>query len=161
MLVPVASTLKKNNAIFKLYGGKLVLDGLHFRLPADRIPAIAALPGGGQTSVGLTLESLAGPPARISLADGDAQDVPQDSAVALRPTVLVTDVNGNPVAGALVTFAVTAGGGRVEEAVQATGSDGRAAPAAWIPGAAVENQLQASTPGVNDTVTFNARSRAP
>ncbi|MDH5256035.1 MAG: Ig-like domain-containing protein, partial [Gammaproteobacteria bacterium] len=128
---------------------------------AETATIVAALPGAGQPSVGLTLESVAGPPARLGIADGDAQDAPLDSAVALRPTVLVTDVNGNPVAGALVTFAVTAGGGRVEEAVQATGSDGRAAPAAWILGAAAENQLQASTPGVNEAVTFTARSRAP
>jgi serine/threonine protein kinase len=48
VLVPAQSILKRAAALFKLYGGKLVLDGLHFRLPADRAPAVAVLPGGGQ-----------------------------------------------------------------------------------------------------------------
>jgi hypothetical protein len=48
LLVPVATTLKKTTAMFKLYGGRLVLDGLHFRLPADRTPALVAIPGSGQ-----------------------------------------------------------------------------------------------------------------
>jgi hypothetical protein len=47
--------LKRSGGLFKLYagssGGKLVLDGLQFRLPADRTPAVAVLPGGGQLEV--------------------------------------------------------------------------------------------------------------
>src|SRR5262249_48380319 len=30
---------------------KLILDGVHFRLPAERAPAIAVLPGGGQLEI--------------------------------------------------------------------------------------------------------------
>ncbi|HKB06485.1 MAG TPA: serine/threonine-protein kinase [Gemmataceae bacterium] len=52
VLVPAPSVLKKFAGLFKLYagssGGKLVLDGLQFRLPPDRTPAVAVLPGGGQ-----------------------------------------------------------------------------------------------------------------
>jgi len=48
ILVPAAVALKPAAGLFKLYGGRLVLDGLHFRLPADRAPAIVVLPGGGQ-----------------------------------------------------------------------------------------------------------------
>lgn len=48
LLVPVATSLKKTAALFKLYGGRLVLDGLHFRFPADRTPALVAIPSGGQ-----------------------------------------------------------------------------------------------------------------
>jgi hypothetical protein len=55
ILVPARSDLKRSAGLFKLYagssGGKLVLDGLQFRLPADRAPAVAVLPGGGQLEV--------------------------------------------------------------------------------------------------------------
>jgi hypothetical protein len=52
--IPPKEALKRPQAMFKLYGGpnsKLVLDGLHFRLPADRAPAVAVLPGGGQLEI--------------------------------------------------------------------------------------------------------------
>ena len=48
-------TLKRYDGLFKLYakngGGRLVLDGLHFRLPAGRVPAVVVLPGGGQLEI--------------------------------------------------------------------------------------------------------------
>jgi serine/threonine protein kinase len=54
ILVP-ATTLKRADGLFKLYakngGGRLVLDGLHFRLPAGLVPAVAVLPGGGQLEI--------------------------------------------------------------------------------------------------------------
>lgn len=64
VLVPAASALKRPTGLFKLYGGKLVLDGLHFWLPADRAPAVAVLPGGGQLDFRngvVTLEDGEGP----------------------------------------------------------------------------------------------------
>src|SRR5262245_12886006 len=51
VLRPARSVLKRAAGLFKVYGGKLVLDGLHFRLPADRAPAVAVLPGGGQVEL--------------------------------------------------------------------------------------------------------------
>ena len=48
VLVPAPSVLKRATGLFKLFGGRLVLDGLHFRLPGDRAPAVVVLPGGGQ-----------------------------------------------------------------------------------------------------------------
>lgn len=51
VLVPATAAFKRPQCMFKLYGGKLVLDGLHFRLPADRAPAVAVLPGGGQLEI--------------------------------------------------------------------------------------------------------------
>lgn len=50
VLIPKAPGFKKDAAIFKLYGGQLTLENLHFRLKADRAPAVVALPGGGQCS---------------------------------------------------------------------------------------------------------------
>jgi hypothetical protein len=44
---PFRAFAKKKQGMFKVFGGRLVLDGLQFRLPADRAPAIAVLPAGG------------------------------------------------------------------------------------------------------------------
>ena len=54
VLVPAPSVLKRAAGLFKLYGGtssRLVLDGLHFRLPADRAPAVVVMPGGGTLEI--------------------------------------------------------------------------------------------------------------
>ncbi len=51
VLIAKAPTLKKDAALFKLYGGQLVLENLQFRLKADRAPAIVSLPGGGQCTI--------------------------------------------------------------------------------------------------------------
>jgi len=48
ILMPRVPTLKKEGALFKLFGGQLTLEGLRFRLKADRAPAVVSLPGGGQ-----------------------------------------------------------------------------------------------------------------
>ncbi|WP_157369041.1 serine/threonine-protein kinase [Zavarzinella formosa] len=48
ILVPAPSTLKRSPAMFKLFGGRLALDGLHIHLLHDRVPALAVLAGGGQ-----------------------------------------------------------------------------------------------------------------
>jgi hypothetical protein len=47
ILIPRAPTLKKHHALFKLYGGQLVLENLRIRLKPDRAPAIVAMPGSG------------------------------------------------------------------------------------------------------------------
>jgi hypothetical protein len=74
LLVP-ATGLKRADGLFKLYAkngsGRLVLDGLHFRLPAGRVPAVAVLPGGGQIEIRnsvITLEE-GEDPAAVLLTD--------------------------------------------------------------------------------------------
>ncbi|MBR9991332.1 MAG: hypothetical protein KFH98_16330, partial [Gemmatimonadetes bacterium] len=47
------------------------------------------------------------------------------------PAVRVADAQGNPVAGTTVAFAVTDGGGTIENASAASNSDGIASPGAW------------------------------
>jgi hypothetical protein len=84
---------------------------------------------------------------------GDAQSAPAGSAVPIAPSVIVKDANGNPVSGASVTFAVTAGGGSVTGGVQTTNSNGVATVGAWTLGAAAgANSLSASTGSVTPAV---------
>lgn len=60
ILVPAPAQLKREPGLFQVYGGKLRLEGLQFRLPPDRVAALVACPGGGQlelVQVAATLES--------------------------------------------------------------------------------------------------------
>ncbi|HWK88571.1 MAG TPA: dockerin type I domain-containing protein, partial [Longimicrobium sp.] len=91
---------------------------------------------------------------------GDGQSATVNTAVATAPQVLVTDVDGNPVAGVEVTFAVASGGGSVTDAVATTDASGLAAVGSWTLGtAAGANTLDASATGLT-TVTFTATGTA-
>jgi hypothetical protein len=61
---------------------------------------------------------------RLELIEGNNQSAPAGSRVPLRPAVRVIDASGQPMAGFEVTFAVTGGGGSVEQPSQFTNSDG-------------------------------------
>ena len=68
----------------------------------------------------------AGPPARLTALDGLAQTAPAGTALPLPYSVAVRDSFDNPVAGAVVTWSVTAGGGSLTPAQAATDSTGAA-----------------------------------
>src|SRR5207248_2211845 len=68
---------------------------------------------GGLTGspVSFTATGTAGNAGSIAVSGGDKQTATVNSAVATPPAVIVKDVNGNPVQGVSVTFAVGAGSG--------------------------------------------------
>jgi adhesin/invasin len=85
----------------------------------------------------------------------------QGTAVPVQPAVKVTDSNGNPVVGAIVTFAVTGGGGAATGLNQATDLLGLASVGTWTLGNQAPNTLRATVTGNNITgnpVTFTAQS---
>ncbi len=91
---------------------------------------------------------------------GDAQSAPQGNAVAIAPQVRVLDAGDGPVEGAVVTFAVTAGGGSVTTASVLSDENGLAAVGSWTLGDSVgTNTLTASVDGV-DAVVFTATATA-
>ncbi|HEU0012321.1 MAG TPA: Ig-like domain-containing protein [Longimicrobium sp.] len=95
----------------------------------------------------------AGPPANMVIHAGDGQTATVGTAVAVAPSVLVTDANGNPVPGASVTFTPTSGGGSVTGSPATTDANGIAAVGSWTLGTtAGGNTLTASTAGVADVV---------
>ncbi|HUK76841.1 MAG TPA: invasin domain 3-containing protein [Thermoleophilia bacterium] len=99
------------------------------------------------------------PPAtHIALNGGDAQTATTGTPVAVAPSVLVTDAWGHPVAGASVTFAVTAGGGSLTGATAVTNASGVATVGGWTLGTkAGANALTASAVGLSGSpVAFNA-----
>ena len=103
----------------------------------------------------------AGTAANVVINDGNNQVAVQGNAVPVQPTVKVTDSNGNPVVGAIVTFAVTGGGGAANGLNQATDAFGLASVGSWTLGNQAPNTLRATVTGNNITgnpVTFTAQS---
>jgi hypothetical protein len=79
---------------------------------------------------------------------------------AQAPVVRVTDANSTPIAGVLVTFTITAGGGTVERKSAMSDLNGLASVGSWHLGQAPgTNTLIASVTGL-PPVTFTARFRA-
>ena len=105
-----------------------------------------------------------GSPTSIEGVAGDDQSAPAGTAVAVDPSVMVRDGDGNPLPGIPVTFAVTAGGGRVTGATPVTGSDGVATVGEWRLGdGAGANTLSASVAGQSlsgSPVVFSATAEA-
>jgi adhesin/invasin len=107
----------------------------------------------------LTFEviGIAGPPVAIEKRAGDLANAPPGTAVAPPPTVLVTDVHGNAVGGAQVTFAVVEGGGQITDATPLTDASGFASVGSWTLGSSGVNSLKASvSPTLSTTFTATA-----
>jgi hypothetical protein len=96
----------------------------------------------------------------VAKASGDAQAGVAGANVAVAPSVKVTDKFGNPVAGVLVTFAVSSGGGSVTNAAANTDANGVATVGSWRLGVtAGANSLTATVSGLTP-VTFTATGTA-
>lgn len=123
-------------------------------------------PGAGVQTVTATVGSLApvvftavataGPAASLTIvAGGTAQTAVVGTNVPIAPSVKVTDATGNPVAGAVVTFSATVGGGLVNPGQVTTGADGVATVASWRLGTVVGANTLVATIGTL-TATFTA-----
>ena len=106
----------------------------------------ATVNGSVQVSQTASVTVTLAPASRVELLEGDDQTAPAGTAVTVRPAVRVTNDLGQPVAGFVVTFVVTGGGGSVQGASQTTNSDGVARVGEWTLG---------PTPGAN---TLEARA---
>jgi alpha-tubulin suppressor-like RCC1 family protein len=107
-----------------------------------------------------TIDLVAGPAAQITALSITAQSAGVGTNVANPPSVQVTDLSGNPVSGAAVTFSVTQGGGTVNpSSAVSTDATGIATLANWTLGrSAGTNTVNASVPLVATTINFNATS---
>jgi hypothetical protein len=116
---------------------------------------VAVSTPGAQPAATFTATATAGAPAVITVLAGNNQGAPAGAAVPVAPSVQVGDAYGNPVPGATVTFAVTAGGGTVTGATQLTNAQGIATVGGWTLGtSAITNTLRATAGTVG--VTFTA-----
>ncbi len=112
--------------------------------------------------VGFTATATAGAAATITKNGGDNQTRTVGGAVAVRPSVLVEDASGNPVAGVTVTFAVASGGGSLTGGSVVTNASGVATVGSWTIGTtAGSNTLTATAAGLaGSPLTFTATGTA-
>jgi len=114
--------------------------------------------GGTRTGTSATVTVVAGTPTQMALYAGNNQTATVGTAVATAPSVRLRDQYGNNCANAVVTFAVTAGGGNITIASATTDATGVATCGAWTLGTKVgANTLTATRTGVTGSpVTFTA-----
>lgn len=110
------------------------------------------------TTIGATAVAPGAPSAMAAFVGGTTQTALRGYETNLRPAVRVTDNGGLPVPGAIITFAVTGGGGSVTKGTDTTDANGVAQVGGWTVGVAPgSNSLTATAavlPGVQ--VVFNA-----
>ena len=101
----------------------------------------------------------AGSAVSIQKNTGDLQSATAGTPVAVAPSVTLSDVGGNPVAGVAVVFAVASGGGSATTLNATTNALGIATVGSWtLGGTAGANTLTASSGALS--VTFSATGTA-
>jgi len=116
----------------------------------------------GLTPASFSATGTTGPAAILAKSAGDAQATTVSTAVPIPPAVLVTDINGNPVSGVAITFAVTAGGGSLTGGTPTTNASGIATVGSWTLGPVAgvsNNSLTASASGLT-SVIFTATANS-
>jgi PKD repeat protein len=100
---------------------------------------------------------------QIAVNAGNNQFAAAGAAVAVLPSVLVTDSGGNPVAGVTVTFTLTSGGGSITGAAPMSDASGIATLGSWTLGAAPGgNSLDATATGLTGSpLQFTATGTGP
>lgn len=94
-------------------------------------------------------------PATLTITDGNNQSGTVGAPLPQSLVVRVDDQRGQPLPGATVTWTVTSGGGSVDRASGATGSDGTAS-ARWTLGTQVGTNALAATTGALAPVSLTA-----
>jgi LysM repeat protein len=106
--------------------------------------------------VSFAATAIAGAAASLARNAGDNQTANAGSAVAIPPSVIVRDANGNPVPGVSVVFAVGSGGGSITGATQVTNAQGIATVGGWTLGTTPGPNTLNATAGALGTVSFAA-----
>jgi hypothetical protein len=121
--------------------------------------SFSASVAGIEPAVPFTATATPGAVAAMAIVAGDGQAATPGTAVAIAPSVRVTDSFGNPVPAAAVTFTVTSGGGSVSGAETESDAIGVATVGSWTLGASGEQRLSAAS-GAH-AVEFTANSVTP
>ncbi len=122
------------------------------------IHVLQAVVAGVKDTLFFTATATAGPAAVLIAFAGNNQTAGAGTAVPIAPAVRVSDAYGNPVAGVVVTFTVSAGGGSAGGTTATSNAAGIAAVGSWVLGNLTgTNTLTASSPGLPSAI-FNATS---
>jgi hypothetical protein len=97
----------------------------------------------GLRPVTVSISLTVGVAATVTIVAGNQQSAQTGTAVPVPPSVRVTDVDGNNIAGASVAFDVTLGAGGVLGSPALSDANGVAKPTGWTLGAVGANALQA------------------
>jgi alpha-tubulin suppressor-like RCC1 family protein len=98
---------------------------------------------------------------RIAKTAGENQYALPGSSLHIAPTVRVTGPRSDPIAGIVVHFAVTAGGGAIVATSDTTDVTGIATSGAWLLGSLLGAQTLAATAAGVAPLTFAAEGIAP
>src|SRR5205807_1482844 len=95
-----------------------------------------------------TASGTAGAATTIAVNAGNGQSATVNTAVATKPSVLISDQYGNPVSGTSVTFAVSGGGGSITGGAASSNASGIATIGSWTLGtsAGTNNNPLTATP---------------
>lgn len=130
--------------------------------PVAGIHAMQVTATGVKDTVFFTATATAGPAAALVASAGNNQTAGAGTAVAIAPAVRVNDALGNPVAGVVVTFTVSSGGGTASGTTATSNASGIATVGSWVMGALTgTNTLTASAPGLASVVFSATSSSAP
>ncbi|MGH3379890.1 MAG: Ig-like domain-containing protein [Actinoallomurus sp.] len=110
--------------------------------------ANAVVSGVGVVTFTATASGGSGSATTLTIVAGDGQSADPGTAVPTRPSVKVTNDQGQGVAGFGVTFVVTGGNGSVTGAAQSTNSNGVATAGNWVLGDPGTNTLEARAAGL-------------
>jgi hypothetical protein len=112
--------------------------------------------------VTFTAQGTAGAATTIAANSPTSQTATAGTAVSAPPSVLVKDANGNPVAGAAVTFTPATGSGTVTGGSQTTNGNGVATVGSWTLSATAGSNTLTATSGslAGSPVTFTATGTA-
>lgn len=131
---------------------------------SQRVEARAVDPATGAPIVFATFRAVAVPAAaaRLQKSSTDSIQTGVGYEVLPKPRVRVLDNYSNPIAGATVVFAVTAGGGAVTGATQVSNDSGYASVGSWnVGGAAGANTLRVVLQSdTTSSLAFTATARA-
>lgn len=108
------------------------------------------------TANGLTM--TAGPASVVTALSATSQAALTSTAVSALPSVSVTDQDANPIAGATVTFAVTAGGGTATGTAATTNAGGVATVGSWTTGGSAGANTMTATVAALTPVTFTVNA---
>jgi alpha-tubulin suppressor-like RCC1 family protein len=118
----------------------------------------ATLPG--QLPITLFVNAVADTSRRINLVSGDGQVAPVAATLALPLTVTITDKFGNPIAGEVVIFNDSLGGGATVTPTSAVTDASGSATATWRPGAMAGIQrIRVRAANGGQVVRFTATSQ--
>ena len=129
-----------------------------FTIPSSNTTITASDPGGTYRSASATL-NITSQPARLVTVSGTGQSGAVGAQLSSDFVVRVEDRNGRALNNESVTFAVTAGGGRVSATSVLTNSSGEARTRLTLGSSAGTNTVEARVSGVS-SVTFSATAAA-